>query len=259
MSVEVRCIAPTDIEKRSQNSYTCPIFIPAWSGAQIGGIRVFSTIEITVIHQVHLYCGLSVKVSTSETPHAEVVDANQNTPVGAPWLMTPLHGEVLGSPVYICGSTKDWTMAGLCISKGDLSWYRMTLHYRSWRLHKLNRFLTQFKLRLSICTVSAEIGCVAPKTVPWQVGGSQLIQDDTALVRSWRLHKLNKFLTQFKLRFSSIWTVSAVIGCVAPKTGLQQVFVLFNGLSVNTRLRFLLWRLVLFLGMVLLKFTWEAL
>ena len=37
--------------------------------AQIGGIRGFPAIKITVIYQVCMYCGLSVKIKTRETPH----------------------------------------------------------------------------------------------------------------------------------------------------------------------------------------------
>ena len=38
-------------------------------GAQIGGIRGFPTIKITMIHQVGMYCGLSVKIDMRETPN----------------------------------------------------------------------------------------------------------------------------------------------------------------------------------------------
>ena len=43
-------------------------FLPR-HGAQIGGIQVFPTIKIIVIHQVHIYCCLSVKINARETPH----------------------------------------------------------------------------------------------------------------------------------------------------------------------------------------------
>ena len=36
-------------------------------GAQIRGIRIFPAIKITVIRQIHMYCGLSVKIGTRET------------------------------------------------------------------------------------------------------------------------------------------------------------------------------------------------
>ena len=38
-------------------------------GAPIGGIWVFPMIEVTVIHQMHVYCGLSVKINAHEMPH----------------------------------------------------------------------------------------------------------------------------------------------------------------------------------------------
>ena len=47
---------------------TCTICIPAY-GAPIGGIRVLFTIKITVICQVHMYFGLSLKVNMCETSH----------------------------------------------------------------------------------------------------------------------------------------------------------------------------------------------
>ena len=46
---------------------TCAIFIPAW--VPIGGIRFFPAIKIIMIHQVCIYCGLSMKINTHETPH----------------------------------------------------------------------------------------------------------------------------------------------------------------------------------------------
>ena len=46
-----------------------PVPFLSWYEAQIGGIRVFPTIKITVIRQVCMYCGLSVKINMSETPH----------------------------------------------------------------------------------------------------------------------------------------------------------------------------------------------
>ena len=63
-------------------------------GAQIRGIQVFPTIKITVIRQVGMYCGLSMKINMSETPTARddhgrilltfvsacVVGKNRNTP-----------------------------------------------------------------------------------------------------------------------------------------------------------------------------------
>ena len=81
----------------------------SWHGAHIGGIRVFPAIKITVICQVRMYCGLSVKVNTRETPHgawrswAHFVcvclcvcgqQKNRIPPIWAPWLATPLHREV---------------------------------------------------------------------------------------------------------------------------------------------------------------------
>ena len=38
-------------------------------GAPIGGIQVFPAIRVTLIHQVRMYCYLSVKVDRGETPH----------------------------------------------------------------------------------------------------------------------------------------------------------------------------------------------
>ena len=38
-------------------------------GASIGGVWVFPAIKITVICQVRMYCGLSLKINTHETPH----------------------------------------------------------------------------------------------------------------------------------------------------------------------------------------------
>ena len=81
-------------------------------GAQIGGIRGFPTIKITVIHQVGMYCGLSVKIDMRETPNKKhtrkIVDTfclclfphvwlakTGIPPPGAPWLTTPLlHGAI---------------------------------------------------------------------------------------------------------------------------------------------------------------------
>ena len=78
-------------------------------GAQIGGIQVFSVIKITVIRQVHMYCGLSVKINKHEMLHGTrrswthfvcicfCVCGWQKLgipSIGAPWLMTRLHGEI---------------------------------------------------------------------------------------------------------------------------------------------------------------------
>ena len=38
-------------------------------GAKIGGSLVFPVTKITVIRQMHMYCGLSVIINTRETPH----------------------------------------------------------------------------------------------------------------------------------------------------------------------------------------------
>ena len=46
---------------------TCAIFIPAWTTKL--AIRLFPAIKITLIHQVHMFYGLSVKINTYKTPH----------------------------------------------------------------------------------------------------------------------------------------------------------------------------------------------
>ena len=47
---------------------TCTIFIPAWGSNW--GFMGFPAIEISVICQVRMYCGLNVKINTRETPHS---------------------------------------------------------------------------------------------------------------------------------------------------------------------------------------------
>ena len=55
------------------HKYTREIPEPApflsWHGSQIGSIRVFPTIKITMIRQVRMYWSLTVKINTREMPH----------------------------------------------------------------------------------------------------------------------------------------------------------------------------------------------
>ena len=83
---------------------TCAIFIPAWGS----NWRYFSfpAIRITMICQVRMYCGLSVKINTRETQHVAprswthfvcVCFCVWSTKtrillIWAPWLTRPLHG-----------------------------------------------------------------------------------------------------------------------------------------------------------------------
>ena len=62
MSTVCECIA--DIDWRSQNLR----HLYPGMGLQLG-VFGFSTSKITVIRQVHMYCSLSVKINTRETPH----------------------------------------------------------------------------------------------------------------------------------------------------------------------------------------------
>ena len=87
--IYIYSLITTDIDQRSQNLR----HLLSRHGVPIGGIRIFSAIRITVIDQVGMYCGLSVKINTCETPHgawrswtgfvfisACVVGKNPNTP-----------------------------------------------------------------------------------------------------------------------------------------------------------------------------------
>ena len=78
-------------------------------GVSVGGIGVLPAIKITVIHQVCMYCGLSLKINTHETLHGARrlwmhficiflpllwLEKSRICPTGAPWLTIPLHGVV---------------------------------------------------------------------------------------------------------------------------------------------------------------------
>ena len=93
-------------------------------GLKLGVFGIFSLIKITVIRQVRMNCSLNVKINMwNAAQRAKIVNAFclhlfqcvwsakiQIPPMGALWLMTPLHRAVgpigvLGSPFYICGTT----------------------------------------------------------------------------------------------------------------------------------------------------------
>ena len=91
----------------------------------IGGIQVFPAIQIAVIHQVHMYCSLSMKINTCEMLHgAQRLWTHFNCICFCLWsAKKPKYPNfsymaddaisrsdigVLGSPVYICGPV--WRM-----------------------------------------------------------------------------------------------------------------------------------------------------
>ena len=94
--------------KHRYNRPDIPVPAPSLSrhGAAIGGIWVFAWIKIIMIHQMLMYCSLSVKINKRETPCKDqgciclhmflrVWSAKTRIPpIGAPWLTMPLHGAV---------------------------------------------------------------------------------------------------------------------------------------------------------------------
>ena len=110
----VRLVVPTDIDQRSQNlRHLYPRMGSNW------GYSGFLATKITVIHQVRMYCGLSMKINTCE--RAKIVDGvlfafvsscviviNPNAPNWSSMADNAItRGSigVLGSPFYICGGT----------------------------------------------------------------------------------------------------------------------------------------------------------
>ena len=98
----------------------------SWHGAPIGGIRVFRVIKITMIRQVRMYCGLSMKINMCETlqrswTHFVCVCFCVCSRQKLKYSQLELHGwqrhctgciGILGSPFYICA----WLTATTIIS-----------------------------------------------------------------------------------------------------------------------------------------------
>ena len=57
-----------DLHEKHRYSQRSQVLSLSWYGAPIGGIRGFPAIKMTMIHQMRMYCGLSVKVNMCEMP-----------------------------------------------------------------------------------------------------------------------------------------------------------------------------------------------